>query len=663
MPPLRDHGAGAQASATTEISPITGFTRTDWERTADRLLAGALRHAGPGHSLLNLPGPASGSGRHSDGLEGYARTFLLAAYRSAHAGRKLAEDVLAPYAEGLETGTDPEAPGRWPLPSVLPQARVEAAAVAIGLYESRHWLWDRLPDRVRQRTVDWLGGISRVQVPANNWLWFRAVVAAFLRSVGAPYASDDIDRAVESTESWYAGGGWYTDGARGPGQFRNFDHYNGWAMHLFPLWYCRISGAEAEARLLPRYRDRLRTFLHDAVHLVGGNGAPLFQGRSLVYRFGTAAPFFVGALFDATELRPGLTRRAGSGILRYFLDHGALSPDGTLSLGWHGRFERLRQIYSGPASPYWACQAFSGLLLPPQHPVWTEPEERLPVERADFVRPIGPPGWVSCGTAADGVVRIVNHGTDHTPPDRPARDDPAYARVAYSTHTGPDLGPPLDLADDPEAKPRDGDARDVQGPDNQVALVRDGQPSHRSPLRSIRAAGRVAVSAHVPHWPVAGERKRERWPAGPAVLTASVVNGPWEVRLVRVAGPGYTVRIGGHALAADRPPWSRATDDHLLVVRPDGLTSGLFVLGAPGPPATLRVRRAVAMNAFGTFSSTPVYEAAGDLHATAVFLGGTTDAALPPVPRARLTHAGASVTWADGSADTLTWPEWPESPA
>ncbi|RKN12497.1 DUF2264 domain-containing protein [Streptomyces radicis] len=637
--------------APADGSPITGLTRGDWERAAGRLLDAVRPHAVPGHSLIHLPGPTSGSGRLSDGLEGYARTFLLAAYRSAHAGRHLADHVLAPYAEGLEHGTDPTAPGRWPLPAELPQARVEAAAVAIGLHESRHRLWDRLPDRVRQRTVDWLGGISDTEVPPNNWLWFKAVVAAFLRSVGAPHSTGDIARAVERTEEWYAGGGWYTDGARGPGQRRNFDHYNGWAMHLFPLWYCRISGGLAEPELLPRYRERLRAFLDDAAHLVAGNGAPLFQGRSLIYRFGAAAPFFVGALFDATPLAPGLTRRAGSGMLRYFIDRGAAEEKDVLSLGWHARFPPIRQNYSGPASPYWASQAFAGLLLPPEHPVWTAPEERLPVERGDFTRSLAAPGWLVSGTASDGVIRVVNHGTDHTPPDRPARDDPFYARLAYSTHTAPDLGLRPDLSGDPQAHPRDGDARAPQGPDNRVSLVDgDGALSHRSPLRRVLLAEGVAVSAHTAHWPVLGEPDRERWPAGPAVLTASLVHGPWEVRLVRVAeGTGHPVVIGGHALAAERPPEVTATDDRVVVTRPDGLTSALVVLHPPSGDAALSVRRATAVNAFGTFSATPVYEAGGTLHATAVFLGTTRDAALPPPPEVRLTAGSATVSWPDGT--------------
>ena len=76
--------------------------------------------------------------------------------------------------------------------------------------------------------------------------------------------------AISRTEDWYKGDGWYTDGGT-----RNFDYYNGWAMHLYPLWYCRIAGGLAERGLEQRYRSRLRRYLADAAHLVGGDGAPI----------------------------------------------------------------------------------------------------------------------------------------------------------------------------------------------------------------------------------------------------------------------------------------------------------------------------------------------------------------------------------------------------
>ncbi|MYW06656.1 DUF2264 domain-containing protein, partial [Streptomyces sp. SID3343] len=66
-----------------ESSPYTGWTRAHWEAVADGLVAAVEPYRSPGGALITLPGPTSWSGARSDGLEGYARTFLLAALRAA----------------------------------------------------------------------------------------------------------------------------------------------------------------------------------------------------------------------------------------------------------------------------------------------------------------------------------------------------------------------------------------------------------------------------------------------------------------------------------------------------------------------------------------------------------------------------------------------------
>lgn len=87
------------------LSPYTGYTRAHWETTADLLLAAALRYATPGHALIDLPGLPSQSGVRSDGLEGFARTFLLAAFRTAGASGKDPHGFLERYTAGLVRGT------------------------------------------------------------------------------------------------------------------------------------------------------------------------------------------------------------------------------------------------------------------------------------------------------------------------------------------------------------------------------------------------------------------------------------------------------------------------------------------------------------------------------------------------------------------------------
>ncbi|KIF72421.1 hypothetical protein HY68_25305, partial [Streptomyces sp. AcH 505] len=496
------------------------------------------------HALLNLPGVPSANGVWSDGLEGFARTFLLAGFRLAGAGGADPHGFAERYAAGLAAGTDPTSPERWPTFAESNQAKVEAASIALALHETGPWIWDRLSRRVQQQVLDWLGLMVGTDMPGNNWVWFQAVTEAFARGAGGSWRQEDLDRTVEVTDRWYADEGWYSDGLTG-GEHRNFDHYNGWAMHLYPLWFCRISGDAAPAGLLDRYRDRLRRFLADQRLLEGGNGSPLIQGRSMTYRLAALAPVWTGALFDATPIAPGETRRLASHMLDHFTAHGATDDRGVLTLGWHRPFRGLLQVYSGPASPYWASKGFAGLLLPPDHPVWTEEERPLAVEQGDFARTLTAPGWLLSGTASDGVVRVVNHGSDHADPARPHSDDPCYARLGYATHAAPDM--PADPTGGPV--------------DSTVTLVdADGRAAHRRPLRRISVQGATGVSRSRAHWP-----ERETWDpfggpdcpyrTGPWVTVASVLRGAVEIRIARVdpaaeedgEGP-WRLRAGGWAL-------------------------------------------------------------------------------------------------------------------
>ncbi|ARX87925.1 hypothetical protein SMD44_07410 [Streptomyces alboflavus] len=66
-------------------SPLTGWTRAHWEALADRQLQALVPYATPKFAQYRLPGRGSWSGVVSDGLEGFARSFLLAAFRIAGA--------------------------------------------------------------------------------------------------------------------------------------------------------------------------------------------------------------------------------------------------------------------------------------------------------------------------------------------------------------------------------------------------------------------------------------------------------------------------------------------------------------------------------------------------------------------------------------------------
>ncbi|MEU6786712.1 DUF2264 domain-containing protein [Nonomuraea angiospora] len=549
--------------ADPRLSDFTGWTRAHWESVADHLLDSVVPYATDGFAQYRLPGRASRSGAVSDGLEGFARTFLLAAFRIAGAGGNVPPALLERYAAGLVAGTDPAHPYAWPPLTDMSQPLVEAASIALALHETRPWLFDRLSPAQRERVVAWLAGFVGRRTPDNNWVLFQVVVEQFLAEVGGPHDPGEIAGGLERIEEWYVGDGWYSDG-----KGKNFDYYSGWAMHLYPSLWARMAGDAARGRL---YADRLSRFLEHYQHLFAADGGPVHQGRSLIYRFATVAPLWLGALTGASPLLPGRTRRIASGALRHFVERGAPDERGLLTCGWYDAFPPGTQDYSGPASPYWASKAFLGLLLPPGHPAWTDAEQAAPVDLADQVVAMPQPGWLLHATREDGVVRLVNHGSDRDRVQDPAGPpDPHYLRLAYTSHTGPDIG--------------------EQAIDGQLAVVSpQGAPSRRRRIEPLAVGERFAASAYQD---------------GPVrVVTASVVDGPAEIRIHQVTAPaGHQVRDGGHAVAGPRPPEARSEDTWALARRADGLTS--VVRGLHGYTGA-GVASGHGVNAFGTHSATP----------------------------------------------------------
>lgn len=616
------------------LSPFTGWARAHWEWAADLLLEGVRPFASPARALIRLPaGRPSAHGELSDGLEGFARTFLLAAFRLGGSGDTAPGDLAQRYADGLLAGMDPASGEAWPRIERHSQALVEAASIAVALFETRPWIWDELPETARQRLAGWLGQARGRSCYPNNWRLFPVVVHAFLKSVGAPYRQDEIDRNLDWVDRLHRGDGWYSDG-RG----ERFDHYTAWAFHYDTALWCRLDGDRSDPARAAAHRARLGRFLEDYCHLFAADGAPLHHGRSLVYRFAAAAPFWAGALAGATPLAPGETRRLASGVLRHFLERGAVR-DGVLTMGWHGEFLPMAQRYSGAASPYWASRAFLGLLLAPDHAVWTAREEPLPVERDDFRRAMPAPGFLAWGTRADGIVRVASHRSDAYPFLGRRAADPHYRKLAYSTHTAPEIA--------------DADT------DSQISLLRGGEAlGGRARFRLVAAADRFAASAHHPR----ELRTRRRLPArlerllpgrAERVETVSVVLGAAELRIHYVrAGGNWLVRDGGFAVAGVEPPEVDAGDGWCHARRSDGLASLVVALHGFDQAGSQRLEGA---NAFGRYSAAPFLLAehpGGDaVYASLVLLSGVPaepDAARAEVAALEVERRRVLVTGRDG---------------
>lgn len=624
-------------------SPFTGLGRAHWLALADDLLLAVRPFRTP--AGIVLPGSARGYGPRANALEGWARTFLAAAFRVAGEGGADPLGHLELYRQGLLTGTDPDHPQRWLGLDEVPQARVEAACLALGLQLTRPWLWDTLGSAEQNRVIDYLAPSVGVRYFENNWVWFQVVTQLFLRSVGGPWSPKDLEAAIATSETFVRPHGWYRDG---PG--RNYDHYIGWALHFYPLlWEHLDPGTDTLAPHLDAFRSRLAAFLPDALHLIGSDadghaGAPLFQGRSLAYRFATATPFFMGALSGVGD-DVGALRRAANGHLASFLPHGVPDEAGLLSTGWHAACDRVIQSYTTPGSPYWSFKAFVGLLMGPEHPFWTATEQPLPIELGDVARALPAPGWLAHGSCSDGIVRVVNHGTDHGLEGLVTADQPFYARLGYSTATSPTLGT---------------GSRDPR--DSTVAvLAADGTHTHRAgftagAVSTCEANAVVGSSRWRAHWVDIDPSQRDigaglrgsTTPAG--VLTVvSVARGSWELRFVDYddGGPDDLLEVSGWPVVGsdslvgddDVTATGQTLRSRLVSLDADVVDRGVRAEAGESPFGADPDSTVVAVP-WTTFRPAPRWQ----VFAVALTRPGTVD----PAPTLSLEGSRARVRWPDG---------------
>jgi hypothetical protein len=555
------------------------------------MLTSVRPYASKNHGRITLPGAEGGYGHAVDGLEGFARTFLLAGFRLA--GENDDPLNLAQwYAEGIAEGVDPDSPNRWVRCEEHSQAKVEAASIALILDMTRDKIWNHLDDTVKSRVIDYLSPVvGDTTYPRNNWLWFRIVVETFLRSVGGPWSQTDIEEDLALHDSFVRQDGWLSDGA-----MRAYDHYVGWALHLYPTLWQRMEGAHELADDTRRNNDfnRLSQYLVDAAHLVGADGGPLIEGRSLIYRFAAAAPFWAGAVAGVSTVEPGLLRRCASGIISYFMSHGVPDERGLLTMGWFDEDRSMAQMYSGPSSPYWAAKGMLGLALPADHPVWSAIEEPLPVENGDFVRAITSPGWVASGTKSDGIVRVINHGADHAFEGDAVGDSPLYTQFGYSTLTAPSMD----------------DAAYRTPLAQTVALVDDlGRLTHRAGMTLLGTgiADGIGYGASTGdlHWIDFPQNQTNHGSGyeGTATtaghLTAvSLVHGPWELRAALISNPhpaatairfiGWPVQVADGEIAQDAFPEAVLIPAEPQAVENLGESRGTSILGGSAAAPTMQ---------------------------------------------------------------------------
>ncbi len=409
----------APMPAAAPIAPAVPAAYAQWQGRARELLRPLAALMRPGRADIPLPGRPSDHDAQADRLESFARPLLLAALylqsepESEESETAPADDLRARLATwfraGLALGSDPASPEYWGPDANYHQHHVEMGLMAIALQLARADLWDPLPDAHRARLCAWFATARGGGIVNNNHLFMSAHILEFLGTVDAAHRTDRavIDAHLDQLETMHRGGGWFEDGIN-----QAYDHYNAFAFHFYGLLWTRLHGRRDPARAR-RWRDWARLFLDDYQHFFAASGEHPAFGRSLAYRFNASAPFALAAAENAAALPPGRARRLCTRNLEFFLSRPIRDPrTGCLAPGFADVWPEIVESYSCPASPYWCAKGFAPLLLPPDHPFWTAPEEPLPAESSPgFVRVMPRAVGLVARGLPGGEVELLNAGS------------------------------------------------------------------------------------------------------------------------------------------------------------------------------------------------------------------------------------------------------------
>ncbi|MCX6953969.1 MAG: DUF2264 domain-containing protein [Verrucomicrobia bacterium] len=591
-------------------------TYAAWRDAARELLEplAALMH--PGEAGLAIAGPASANGANADRFESFARPLLLAAHylqsvpEPADAARTGPDPAafrvrLAHwFRTGLVAGTDPAGPHYWGPDANYHQLHVEIGLLTIALQIAPRELWEPLTRGERDQVAAWIATIRGSGFVHNNHYFMAVHAYEFLGRHGYGRRTDraTVDEYLDRLELMHRGGGWFEDGIN-----QAFDYYNAYAFNFYGVWWARLHGARDPVRAT-RWRDWARLFLRDYEHFFAASGEHPPFGRSLTYRFNAVAPFALAVLEGCCDLPPGRVRRLCTRNLRFFLERPIRQEQGCLALGWTDRFDASAELYSCPASPYWAAKGFSSLLLPPDHAYWTAPEEPLQSERGDHAHAIPAAMMVVRSTA--GAVELLNAGSQvsHVNLRYGAWK---WSKHAYRTGAGYTLAFPLATNWSPDsALCLELPGGTVYGRHSTVPLELD---AHHLLFGYNLGFAPAQVNAHVE--------------------TLLFWHHGWLLQLHTIESRQKAVyRLGGYALPLTSPPVVRTGGDtRLAAFRPDGRGTVLQLLaGAPHGGWDSRLDETTARTHLGApFHATPVFrseETAGDLRIAALAWTGSAPA-------------------------------------
>ena len=327
----------------------------------------------------------------------------------------------------LKKGVDPESPHFWGICADRDQRMVEMASIALCLIIAQNVFWDGLKKAEQEHLYNCLSAIQRLELPPNNWHFFRILVCLCFRKLGLEVNEQAEQESFDIIESCYQDDGWYSDGKNGA-----YDLYNPMGFHYYGLVYAALAGRYPESRdsqRAARYIERARLFAPRFARWFRSDGSIVPYGRSLTYRF-AALSFFSACAFAGIEALPwGMMKHIVLQGLRCWFSRPILDNGGILSCGYGYPNLIMADHYNAPGSPYWGLKTFLVLALAGDHPFWQAAETPLPEQPEAAADRI--PGIIVSRNAQDvqllcagGIPFEMNHAAQK------------YSKFAYSARFG-----------------------------------------------------------------------------------------------------------------------------------------------------------------------------------------------------------------------------------
>ncbi|MDV5168138.1 DUF2264 domain-containing protein [Photobacterium rosenbergii] len=333
------------------------------------------------------PGRPSQQSARTDAMEGCSRVLpTLAAWLSKQKGKsELAGlngkpiDVGDILTKAFVAGTDPTHRGYWGNLHDYDQRICESADLALALWLSREWVWQKFSVVQQQQVITWFKQVNHCQTVDNNWHLFPLTVQLVVKALTG---EDTVEQhRYARIKEFYVGDGWFRDGAKG-----NYDYYNAWGFFYALYWIEQID-PEFDPHFI---RQSLSEFIHSYRYFFTPQGLPLF-GRSACYRLAASVPQLaaVDLGIGVCEAYPSLltigeAKHALQSSLRYFISQGALK-NGAPTQGVFAEDSRLIDNYSGPASSFWSLRALNiALFCGERIGLWEAECQLFEVEKDDF---------------------------------------------------------------------------------------------------------------------------------------------------------------------------------------------------------------------------------------------------------------------------------------